>query len=257
MSRPEIRVGTSGWNYWHWADVFYPQDLPRSQWFAYYQSKFDTLELNASFYRLPRASTFARWSEASAKDFRWAVKAHRSVTHFTRLAEREPVEKFLAAAERLGKKLGVVLFQLPPSLKFDAQVVRRFLGWLPEGKRYAIEPRHATWFEPQALKVLERGGVALCIADSGGRFPSGEHLTADFTYLRFHGGERLYASRYSPEQMAAWAEKLVAWKQPAFVYFNNDFHGYAVKNALELKQGVTELERHEALRPQAARAGKS
>lgn len=241
MTDPEIRIGTSGWNYWHWTRLFYPEDLPRSEWLAYYQSKFDTLELNASFYRLPRPTTFVRWRDASPAGFLWAVKAHRQITHFTRLTKREPLQKFLASAEALGEMLGVILFQLPPSLKFDARVVRRFLGWLPDGKRYAIEPRHRSWFEAKALEQLERHGVALCIADSGGRFPSGEHLTAKFTYLRFHGGERLYASRYTAEQMRAWAQKLVAWQRAAFVYFNNDFHGYAVENALELKEHVAKL----------------
>ncbi len=238
MAVPEIRIGTSGWNYWHWTGLFYPQDLPRSQWLAYYQSKFDTLELNASFYRLPLPATFARWRQTSPKGFLWAVKAHRQITHYSRLKEREPLQKFLAAAEGLRKQLGVNLFQLPPSLKFDARVVRCFLGWLPEGKRYAIEPRHASWFEPKALDLLEQHNVALCIADSGGRFPSGEHLTAEFAYLRFHGAEQLYASRYTTVQMRAWAEKLLEWKRPAFVYFNNDYHAYAVENAFELKQEV-------------------
>lgn len=241
MASPDIRVGTSGWNYWHWKGLFYPEDLPRDHWLAHYQSKFDTLELNASFYRIPRASTFARWQQESPKGFLWTVKAHREITHFTRLAQREPLEKFFAAVEGLGEGLGVILFQLPPSLKFDARVVSRFLGWLPKGKRYAIEPRHASWFEPKAVGVLERHGVALCIADSGGRFPSGEHLTAEFVYVRFHGGERLYASRYTPEQMRTWAEKLAAWGRRGFVYFNNDFHGYAVENALELKREVSRL----------------
>ncbi len=121
MNRPEIHVGTSGWNYWHWMRVFYPEDLPRRQWLAYYQSKFNTLELNASFYHLPRSTTFARWGDASSKGFLWSVKAHRGITHFTQLAEHEPVEKCLAAMEGLGEKLGVILFQLPPSLKRAAR----------------------------------------------------------------------------------------------------------------------------------------
>ncbi len=132
----------------------------------------------------------------------------------------------------------MILFQLPPSLKFDARAVGRFLGWLPKGWRYALEPRHRTWFEAKAVELLERHRVALCIAESGGRYPSGEHLTAPFTYLRFHGGEPLYASRYPAEQMRAWAQKLVSWKRMALVYFNNDFHGYAVENARELKEEV-------------------
>ena len=193
MLRPEICIGTSGWNYWHWTGLFYPKDLPRSpepygsgrsRWLEYYQSKFDTLELDASFYRLTHAATFARWKQASPKAFLWAVKAHRGITHFARLKEREPLQKFLAAAKELGEQPGVILFQLPPSLKFDARVVGCFLSWLPEGKRYAIEPRHASWLESKPLELLARHHVALAIADSGGRFPSGEHLGGE-------GGEGL------------------------------------------------------------------
>jgi uncharacterized protein YecE (DUF72 family) len=246
MALPEIRIGTSGWTYWHWKNVLYPAGLPRSAWLACYQARFNTLELNSSFYHMPRPSTFARWREASPQEFLWTVKANRQITHYTRLADRAPLDKFLAAAGAMGEALGVILFQLPPSLKFDAEGVARFLGWLPEGMRYAVEPRHKTWFDPAALGLLEQHRVALCIADSGGRFFSGEHATADFIYVRFHGGERLYASRYTLDQMRAWAGKLVAWGRPAFVYFNNDFHGYAVENALELKQAVGELQQARA-----------
>jgi len=247
MAPPEIRIGTSGWRYGHWKGVFYPQGLPGAEWLAYYQSRFDTVELNASFYHVPRATTLARWLETSPEDFLWSLKAHRAITHFTRLASREPLEKFLGAAGGLGHGLGVVLFQLPPSLKFDARVAKRFLGWLPKGTRYAVEPRHVTWFSEQALGLLRQHDVALCIADSGGRFPSYECLTAEFVYLRFHGGERLYASRYSKEQMSQWVEKLAAWRRPAFVYFNNDFHGYAAENAAELKQELAQRMRSEKL----------
>jgi len=258
MTLPQIRVGTSGWDYWHWKGLFYPHDLPRSEWLRHYQAKFNTVELNASFYRSVRTSTFARWREASPEGFLWAVKAHRAITHLTRLREKDPLEKFLESVEGLGAGLGVILFQLPPSLKFESKPAQRFLGWLPEGKRYAVEPRHKSWLEEEPLELLAKHGVALCIADSGGRFPSGEHVTADFVYLRFHGGERLYASRYAEEQMRVWAEKLAAWEQPAFVYFNNDFHGYAVENAVELKQAVAELGSKAAARPRvkAKRAGK-
>jgi uncharacterized protein YecE (DUF72 family) len=236
MALPEIRVGTSGWDYRHWRGLFYPDDLPRNQWLAYFQTRFTTVELNASFYRVSRPSTYARWRQASPDGFFWAVKAHRGITHHARLKERELLEKFLASVEELKDSLAVILFQLPPSLKFDEGVTGRFLSWLPKGMRYAIEPRHDTWFERRPLQLLQEHGVALCMADSGGRYPSAEELTAEFVYLRLHGSEQLYASRYSEEQIRSWAEKLTAWKRPGFVYFNNDFHGYAVENAVELKK---------------------
>jgi len=247
MVQLAIRVGTSGWNYWHWKEVFYPAETPRREWLSFYQSKFDTVELNSSFYHLPRPATFAKWREASPEGFVWTLKANRQITHFTRLAERAPVEKFLAAADAMGEKLGVILFQLPQSLRFDAKAAARFLKWLPADHRCALEPRHKTWFEPAALDLLREHGVALCIADSGGRFPSAEEITTEFVYVRFHGGEQLYASRYTSEQMREWARKLRMWGRPAFVYFNNDFQGYAAENAVELKQALSESAESRAL----------
>lgn len=137
-----ILIGTSGWNYGHWKGVFYPEGLPRNQWLAHYQREFSTVELNTSFYRMVRASTFAKWRAASPAGFLWAVKAHRNITHFTRLAEREPHEKFLESIRGLEAALGAILFQLPPSLQFSASVAKRFLSWLPKDVRCAVEPRH-------------------------------------------------------------------------------------------------------------------
>jgi uncharacterized protein YecE (DUF72 family) len=241
MALPEIRVGTSGWNYGHWRGVFYPEDLPSAKRLAFYQSQLDTVELNASFYREVRPATFAKWQKASPQGFLWAVKAHRVITHITRLESAAPLKRFLDSLDGLGHSLGVVLFQLPPSLKFHDKIAERFFDWLPHGRRYALEPRHSSWFFPPALRLLERHQVALCIADSGGRFPMGEHLTAPFTYLRFHGGVELYASRYSRRQIREWAEKIVRWSVPAFVYFNNDFEGHAVENARELKEELSAI----------------
>lgn len=237
----EIRIGTSGWSYGHWRGRFYPRELPARQWLAYYQRRFSTVELNASFYRRIRPSTWARWRQQSPPGFLWAVKAHREITHQTRLQRRTPLRRFLQSVAALGDRLGAILFQLPPSLSFDARVVKRFLGWLPPGLRYAVEPRHRSWFAKQPLALLRRQGVALCMADCGRRFPSARVVTADFVYIRFHGREQLYRSRYTPAQLAVWARSLVRWKKPAFVYFNNDFQGHAIANARTLRQQVRRL----------------
>jgi len=174
----EIRIGTSGWSYGHWRGRFYPRELPARQWLAYYQRRFSTVELNASFYRRIRPSTWARWRQQSPPGFLWAVKAHREITHQTRLQRRTPLRRFLQSVAALGDRLGAILFQLPPSLSFDARVVKRFLGWLPPGLRYAVEPRHRSWFAKQPLALLRRHGVALCMADCGRRFPSARASTA-------------------------------------------------------------------------------
>ncbi len=122
----QICIGTSGWTYKHWKGKFYPADLPTKGWLGYYQSKFDPVELNGSFYRQPKLKTFQRWRESSPENFLWAVKAYRGITHFYRLKKRESLDRFLDAVEGLGAKLGVILLQLPPRLKFDEPSVRRF-----------------------------------------------------------------------------------------------------------------------------------
>lgn len=235
-SQPAIRVGTSGWDYDHWVGRFYPIALPRARRLWFYQQTFDTVELNASFYHMPRAARCLAWRRASPEGFLWSVKAHRLITHRGRLERLEPLETFLEAVDALGPHLGVVLFQLPPTLRFREATVAQFLAWLPSGGRYAIEPRHPSWFAPPALTLLAEHRVSLVISESGGHWPSAQVLTADFVYVRFHGSPRLYASRYSRAELRRWAAKLLGWNRPAFVYFNNDFAGYAVANALELKR---------------------
>lgn len=235
MKFDRIHVGTSGWNYWHWRGLFYPEELERRQWLAFYMQQFPTLELNSSFYRHHTAATYRRWAEASPREFLWSVKAHREITHSKRLGDvREALARFFACVDALGDRLGVILFQLPPSLRFDPAVAGRFFAQLPAGYRYALEPRHASWLEPAPLELLRQHRVALCVADSGRRYPMGEAMTADFVYVRLHGPREMYASEYTPAELGAWAAKLRGWRRPGFVYFDNDFHGYAIQNALAL-----------------------
>lgn len=231
--RVEVHVGTSGWDYDHWEGVLYPPGLARAQRLRFYQSVFDTVELNASFYRLPPGRMFARWRELSPAGFVWSVKAHRSITHWGRLERREVLMEFLERVAELGDRLGVVLFQLPPTLRFEPAVAERFLAWLPAG-RYAIEPREPGWLRRPALALLARHGVALAISDSSGRWPTRAVVTAPFVYVRLHGGPRLYATRYPIAELRRWARRLRRWARPAFVYFNNDYAGYAVENARQL-----------------------
>ncbi|HNY65519.1 MAG TPA: DUF72 domain-containing protein [Deltaproteobacteria bacterium] len=233
-------VGTSGWNYDHWKGLFYPAGLPRSRWLDHYASTFTTVEVNATFYRQVGAGTFEKWRSGTPDGFVWAVKAHRFITHTRRLSGVEgPVKTFLDAACNLGDKLGPILFQLPPSLAFDARTAAAFFSLLPEGLRYVLEARHASWTAPDALAMLEGHGIAWCISDTAGRYLCLEALTAPFTYLRLHGSRRLYASEYSPAEISGWAEKIRAWNLPAYVYFDNDYMAYAVKNALEMREELS------------------
>lgn len=239
----ELRVGTSGWNYGDWRGIFYPAELAGAEYLGWYSRHFDTAELNYSFYRLPRPSTYEKWAAETPEGFVLALKVSRFITHIRRLEGTEDAwQRFLENARALGGKLGPLLLQLPPSFKADAGRLERFLAAARRGKeegaaRLAFEFRHSSWFEPGILELLQRLDVALVIAQSE-RYPQAPLTpTASFVYLRFHGPGRLFSSEYTDEQLAEWAGRIHAWRaqgRAVFAYFNNDFHGYAVSNARTL-----------------------
>ena len=232
-----IRIGTSGWTYKHWQTIFYPDKWPKSRWLEYYVRHFDTVELNASFYRLPNPTTFQNWKTKTPDNFLWAVKASKFITHTKRLKDpAEPLGRLYSATIGLGEKLGVILFQLPPTLPFDEDVFRVFCGSLNSRVRHALEIRHPSWINNQAFSILTEFKIALCVSDTAGRYPSSEIITADFAYIRLHGSRKLYASEYSEEELRTWAEKVDVWNKDAFIFFDNDYEGYAVKNAKRLKE---------------------
>ncbi|QJA05848.1 DUF72 domain-containing protein [Thermosulfurimonas marina] len=234
----EIRIGTSGWNYRHWRGVFYPRDLLPRRWLSYYAQYFDTVEVNATFYGTLKPQTLARWVSETPDDFLFAVKAHRYLTHVKRLrGVEEALERFYETLAPLRPKLGPILFQLPPSLSYQPEVLEAFLAALPRDLPVALEIRHASFHQEDFLKRLRRHGVALCLSDTAGRYPSLLlALTADWTYIRLHGSRRLYRSCYTPEELKAWAERIRAFPvQRVYVYFDNDALGWAPENALRLK----------------------
>ncbi len=241
-----FHVGTSGWSYPHWLGVLYPEGTRSSEFLEVYVQRFDCVELNASFYRLPKEATVRGWLRRTPEGFRFCLKMSRLVTHLKRLAEVEgrPLANFFQRFEPLRPRLGPVLVQLPPSLAFEAGRVQAFFALLRERHaehRYALEARHKSWFEETALDLLEQYGVALVIADSGGRFPSAETVTADFVYLRFHGPADLYRSNYPDEMLADYARKVRDWLAQGlevWAFFNNDVGGHAVRNALRLREMV-------------------
>ena len=233
----DIRVGTSGWTYPHWAELFYPVDWPKSRWLEYYTEHFDTVELNATFYRLPLPKTFENWKARTPDSFKWAVKASKYITHTRRLKEpEEPLERFCDASSGLREKLGPILFQLPPSLSFNEKEFAHFCKCLNPSKSHALEVRHPSWITDRLFAILEKHNIAFCIADTAGRYPYHEVVTADFVYVRLHGSKKLYASDYSEEELQTWAKKVREWERDAYVYFDNDFAGHAVKNAKRLKE---------------------
>lgn len=236
-------VGTSGWSYRHWLGRFYPPELPPLEWFAYYVRHFPTVEINASFYRLPSRQQFARWAQVAAArpGFRFAVKASRLITHARRLADAgEELERLLEAAGGLGPALELVLFQLPPGFARDLERLRDFLSLLPERPRFAIEFRHPSWFEPAVLDLVAASGGAVVVA-LGGRCPTPEELpfTGSFGYVRVHHGA--FGIGLTDEEIAALAgrlEQLAASGREGYVYFNNDAWAHAIEDATRLRAAL-------------------
>lgn len=241
MTRPrgELRIGTSGWNYGDWSGVFYREPLKSKEYLSYYARHFGTVEVNYSFYHLPRPETYLNWSGQTPEGFVFAVKASRAITHINRLKNVEDAwRKFLGNAEVLGRKLGPALLQFPPSFRGDRALLAHFLDLTGQHKvRLAFEFRHASWFTGAVAGLLREKGAAMVTAQSS-RYPQAPlEATAPFIYLRFHGPEQLFASSYSDEQLRAWAARIRDWLAApldVYVYFNNDFHGYALSNARTL-----------------------
>jgi uncharacterized protein YecE (DUF72 family) len=237
-----VHVGCSGWTYAHWRGVVYPKGLPQRRRLEHYATLFDTVEVNATFYRLPSRDTVAAWVETVPERFVFAVKASRYLTHVRRL--RDPgrgVERFYASIEPLvsSPKLGPVLRQLPETFHRNDERLARALDRLPPG-RHAFEFRHPSWFEPEVYSLLRERRAALVIGDHPERPLQAHELTADWTYVRFHHGSRGRRGNYSERELEGWARRIRAWRRRAevFAYFNNDWEGFAVANARELSRMV-------------------
>jgi uncharacterized protein YecE (DUF72 family) len=240
---PAVRIGCSGWNYDHWRNgVFYPPRCPARLWLEYYARHFDTVEVNSTFYRLPRPSAVARWVQQSPRDFLFAVKVSRYLTHVKRL--QEPglhLPLLLARIEPLlrSPKLGPLLWQLPPTFRRDDERLAAALDAAPRDLRHAIEFRHASWFADDVTALLRERNVALVIADRPEiRSFQTHELTADFTFVRFHSGTRGLRGNYGEAELDEWAGGIRGWARDldVYAYFNNDWEGFAIRNALGLKE---------------------
>ena len=228
-----IYVGTSGWQYRDWKTRFYPEGLPQREWLSYFSTRFPTVEVNNSFYRLPNAETFERWGRESASGFVVAVKASRYITHIRRLRDaKDSVELFWERARRIGDKLGPVLFQLPPRFRADLDRLEEFLGVLPKGMRPAFEFRDRTWQSEDVYRLMEKAGTAWVIPDRPGwRVP--DVVTGGWAYLRFHeGGHAPRGAGYRRDKLRRWADRIAAYDaRDVFAYFNNDPGAAAVRDA--------------------------
>jgi uncharacterized protein YecE (DUF72 family) len=251
MTRPAaIHIGASGWHYKHWRGPFYPEKLPATKWLDYYTRHFDTVELNNTFYRLPRTSAVARWVADSPADFVLAVKVSRYVTHIKRLVDTDKhLPLLLGRIEPLlhSPKLGPLLWQLPPTFRRDDERLATALAAFPPTLRHAVEFRHESWFAPDVMALLRAHHVALVIADRPeiASFQTHE-LTADFTFVRFHHGSRGLRGNYSESELDEWAERIRGWgdRGDVFAYLNNDREGFAPRNALGLKERLGLESRH-------------
>jgi uncharacterized protein YecE (DUF72 family) len=268
-------IGTSGYDYPHWKDAYYPRELPRRQWLPWLAARFDSVELNGTFYSLKSPDNFRRWVELTPDDFLFAVKGSRFITHNLKLrgAEQALANFFASGILLLGRKTGPFLWQLPDSYRFDPARLEAFLDTVPWSSeqaealarghdhrlkrgaaveaaarvpyRHALEVRHPSYFHPEFYDLLRRRGVAFVIAETAGKWGYAEEVTAAFVYVRLHGSQALYASRYTARELETWAERVAGWMRgrPArdvFVYFDNDHRAYAPRDASDLRARVDE-----------------
>ena len=281
---PAVRIGISGWTYAPWRGTFFPRDLIQSEELSYASRQVSSIEINGTFYSLQRPSSYASWAERTPADFLFAVKAPRFITHIRRLKDvAVPLANFFASGVlQLGKKLGPILWQLPPSLPYDAARLEAFFTLLPRDTvaaaklakghdekvretwlragprrrlRHALEVRHASFQNPEFIALLRKHQVALVVADTAGKWPFMEDITADFIYVRLHGDAELYVSGYTPDALKEWARKIRVWRRggnptgvrltapvhpsstagrEVFVYFDNDVKTRAPYDAMTL-----------------------
>jgi uncharacterized protein YecE (DUF72 family) len=241
MSKGRIRIGTSGWNYDHWLGTFYPKGTRQQDLLAAYADSFDTVEINRTFYKLPSREAVAAWREQSPAGFLFAAKASRYLTHMKKLKDpQEPLERFLGCVEALRKKLGPVLFQLPPRWRVNAERLETLLEQLPRRHRYAFEFRDPSWHDDRILELLSKRRAAFCIFDlAGERSPI--EVTAGFVYIRLHGPGGPYQGSYDGRTLSGWARRIADWSEAGkdvWCYFDNDEKGYAPRDASRLKEMI-------------------
>jgi uncharacterized protein YecE (DUF72 family) len=235
-----IRIGCSGWQYADWREAFYPRGCAQRRWLEHYAGTFDTVEVNSTFYRLAKRDAVERWVAQTPAEFCFAVKGSRYLTHMKRLTETERgIGRFYDPIEPMidGGKLGPVLWQLPENFKRDTERLAAFMDALPEGD-HAFELRNASWHVDEVYDLLRSHNAALVVADRKGLPEEDLVPTADFGFVRFHYGRRGRGGNYSQTELEDWAQRLAGWEldRTLWVYFNNDWNAYAVRNAIELRR---------------------
>lgn len=238
MKGTRIFVGTSGWTYDDWSGRFYPKDIKGADRLSFYADQFNTVEVNATFYRLPTEPMLSSWNRKLREGFHLVVKGPRTVTHLKKLQDcHEPLQKFLERVLQL-TRLKVILWQLPPSLHKDLDRLESFLSVLPKKVRHAVEFRHQSWWDDEVAKTLSDRRIAF-VAVSHPKLPETIHPTTDFLYVRFHGQERdLYRYDYTDEELSRWVSILKPHLagRTLYAFFNNDYNANAPRNALTLRE---------------------
>ena len=238
MSRGRVFIGTSGWHYRHWGGIFYPEGLKPADRLRFYAGRFDSVEVNGTFYRLIAKEVLRRWRESTPAGFVFACKASRFLTHSKRLKDTGlGLRRFFEPLESLGDRLGPILFQLPGNFRPDLDRLATFLEALPKGRRYAFEFRNPAWFERALLDLLGARHVALCLYDYEGRQAPLE-ITAGFVYIRLHGPTGRYQGSYDDAILATWAERISFWRArglDVYCYFDNDEKAYAPGDAARMR----------------------
>ncbi|MFW5761611.1 MAG: DUF72 domain-containing protein [Cyclobacteriaceae bacterium] len=236
----KIYIGTSGWHYKHWLGTFYPDDMKSKDFIHFYKERLDTVEINNSFYRLPAEDTFASWKDKVPESFIFAVKGSRYITHIKRLKSpiKDSLDLFLQRSMALNGKLGPILFQLPPSMKFNQERLASFLPELPDNLRFTIEFRNPEWYNNETRELLKQYNIAFCWYELAFH-QSPAWVTSDFIYVRLHGPDDKYQGSYEDYKLEEWAHKLKKYSDEGidvYCYFDNDQFGYAPHNAMQLKQ---------------------
>lgn len=235
----QIRIGTSGWHYDHWAGRFYPKELKKNDWLGFYMKHFDTVEINNTFYHLPKETTIERWHKRASKGFLYTVKANRYITHIKKLkGVSEELGRFFKRIEPLKSHLGPILYQLPPGLHKNIPLLRKFIGLLPKNKLGVFEFRHDSWYCDQIYELLDEARLGFCTHDMSGK-PSPKIITGKLVYVRFHGATGRYSGNYSDKILKDWADWTIQNTKPSqniYAYFNNDYNAYAPKNAATFRE---------------------
>ncbi len=236
----QFYIGTSGWSYDHWKGRFYPEDHPKSRWFEYYAQQFSTVEVNATFYRTFKDSTYQKWYDQAPDNFKYVFKAPRLITHRKYLKGSGGIIKsFWKSASLVNEKFGLILLQLAPKMPYELELLQNALNAFGDAKKIAVEFRNKNWFTDEIRDLLNKNGAIFCSIDS----PKNELLdwvTSDTAYIRLHGRKRWYRYNYSDKELREIADLTEKMKEKGarqiYIFFNNDFEGNAPRNALTLQK---------------------